>query len=127
MEIYASKLYQKAFRGNKSKETYLKACGWLAQNVISDEHVNDNVTYNIEKGYDNESGCYLYIVTIYAKLDKQQVEQRHCSICKEVNGSFLMNEQIKCDWCKLQAYFRREQSMLKEKKLFIKNRMEGTQ
>ena len=40
MEIYASKLYQKVFRGNKSKETYLKACGWLAQNVVSDPHIN---------------------------------------------------------------------------------------
>lgn len=127
MEIYASKLYQKVFRGNKSKDTYLKACGWLAQHIVSDEHINNNVTYNIEKEYDKELGCYLYTVTIYAKLDKQQIEQRHCGICKEVNGSFLMNEQIKCDWCKLQAYFRRERDMLKEKKLFIKNRMEGTQ
>lgn len=127
MEIYASKLYQKVFRGNKSKETYLKACGWLAQNVVSDEHINNNVTYSVVKSYDRESGTYLYTVTIFAKINKEEIEKRHCSICKEVNGSFLMNEQIKCDWCKLQAYFRREQSMLKEKKLFVKNRMEGTQ
>ena len=49
MEIYASKLYQKVFRGNKSKETYLKACGWLAQNVVSDPSINSNVTYSINK------------------------------------------------------------------------------
>lgn len=125
MEIYASKLYQKAFRGNKSKDTYLKACGWLAQNVISNEHINDNVMYNIEKGYDNETGCYLYVITIYAKMNKEEIKGRHCAICKEVNGSFLMNEEIKCDWCKLQAYFRREDEMIKEKKRFIKEKMSG--
>lgn len=27
-----------------------------------------------------------------------------------------MKEEIKCDWCKLQAYFRREDDMIKEKK-----------
>ena len=125
MEIYASKLYQKVFHGNISKDTYLKACGWLAKNVISDEQINSNVTYSIEKGYDEESGTYLYTVTLFAKLNKEEIENRHCSICKELNGSFLMNEEIKCDWCKLQAYFRREDDMLKEKKRFIKWKMEG--
>ena len=125
MEIYASKLYQKVFRGNVSKDTYLKACGWLAKNIISDEHINSNVTYTIEKGYDNEVGCYLYTVTIFAKLNKDDVDSRHCSICREVNGSFLMNEEAKCDWCKLKAYHRREQDMVKEKKLFVKNKLEG--
>ena len=125
MEIYASKLYQKVFRGNISKDTYLKACGWLAKNVVSDEQINNNVTYSIEKGYDEESGVYLYTVTLFAKLNKEEIENRHCSICKELNGSFLMNEEIKCDWCKLKAYFRREDDMLKEKKRFIKFKMKG--
>ena len=125
MEIYASKLYQKVFHGNISKDTYLKACGWLAKNVISDEQINSNVTYSIEKGYDEESGVYLYTVTLFAKLNKEEIENRHCSICRELNGSFLMKEEIKCDWCKLQAYFRREDDMLKEKKRFIKCKMEG--
>ena len=111
MEIYASKLYQKVFHGNISKDTYLKACGWLAKNVISDEQINSNVTYSIEKGYDEESGTYLYTVTLFAKLNKEEIENRHCSICKELNGSFLMNEEIKCDWCKLKAFFRREDDM----------------
>lgn len=124
MEIYASKLYQKVFRGNKSKQTYLKACGWLAQHVISNPKINQNVTYTIEKGYDDEAGTYLYTVTIFAKIDKKVIEQRHCNVCREVNGSFLMNEQIHCDWCKLKAYFRREQDMLKEKKLFVKQAIE---
>lgn len=124
MEIYASKLYQKVFRGNKSKDTYLKACGWLAQNVVSDPHINNNVTYSINKGYDEQSGTYLYTVELLVKLDKEQLDNRHCSICKEINGSFLMNEQLKCDWCKLQGYFRREQQMVQEKKRFIKERME---
>ena len=125
MEIYASKLYQKVFHGNMSKDTYLKACVWLAKNVISDEQINNNVTYSIEKGYDEESGVYLYTVTLFAKLNKEEIENRHCSICRELNGSFLMKEEIKCDWCKLQAYFRREDDMLKEKKRFIKCKMEG--
>ena len=125
MEIYASKLYQKVFRGNISKGTYLKACGWLAKNVVSDEQINNNVTYSIEKGYDEESGVYLYTVTLFAKLNKEEIDNRQCSIWRELNGSFLMNEEIKCDWCKLQAYFRREDDMLKEKKRFIKWKMEG--
>ena len=125
MEIYASKLYQKVFSGNISKDTYLKACGWLAKNVVSDEQINNNVTYSIEKGYDEESGVYLYTVTLFAKLNKEEIENRHCSICRELNGSFLMNEEIKCDWCKLHAYFRREDDMRKEEKRFIKCKMEG--
>lgn len=124
MDIYASKLYKKVFRGNKSKETYIKACGWLAKNIVSDEKINKNVAYTIEKDYDNNTGLYLYTVTIFAKLNKDDVEKRHCGICKELNGSFLMKEEIKCDWCKLQAYFRREQNMLKEKKLFLKKSLE---
>lgn len=125
MEIYASKLYQKVFRGNKSKDTYLKACGWLAQNVVSDQQINNNVTYTIEKGYDEESGVYLYTVTLFAKLNKEEIKNRHCGICRELNGSFLMKEEIKCDWCKLQAYFRREDAMIKEKKRFIKEKISG--
>lgn len=36
-----------------------------------------------------------------------------------------MKEEIKCDWCKLQAYFRREDDMIKEKKRFIKEKISG--
>lgn len=88
MEIYASKLYQKVFRGNKSKDTYLKACGWLAQNVVSDQQINNNVTYTIEKGYDDESGVYLYTVTLFAKLNKEDIKNRHCGICRELMVAF---------------------------------------
>ena len=49
MEIYASKLFQKVFRGNKSVDTYLKACKWLVNEVVSKENINENVTYTIEK------------------------------------------------------------------------------
>lgn len=125
MEIYASKLYQKVFRGNKSKDTYLKACGWLAKNVMSNEVINSNVIYTIEKSYETESRMYVYTIILFAKLNKEDVEERHCGICKEINSSFLMQEEIKCDWCKLQAYNRRERDLMLHKKQWIKEQMQG--
>lgn len=125
MDLYASKLYQKVFRGNKSKETYLKACGWIATKIVSNEKVNNNVVYTISKGYDSECGLFIYTITVFAKINEDEIVNRHCNICKELNGSFLMKEEIKCDWCKLQAYLRREEQMLKEKKLFVKHEMLG--
>lgn len=125
MEIYASSVFKKTFRGKVSKDTYLDVCKWLAKNVVSNEVINSNVIYTIEKSYEAESRMYVYTINLFAKLKKEDVEERHCGICKEINSSFLMQEEIKCDWCKLQAYNRRERDLMLHKKQWIKEQMQG--
>ena len=62
MEIYASKLYQKVFRGNISKDTYLKAMLSLF------DELNISITDNIQKEFTIKVNDIKYTIFIYRRM-----------------------------------------------------------
>lgn len=105
MTGYIKEVCSKQFTDKVSKNAYLKACKWLTK-VVSQKEINEHVTYNIVKTYDNY-GLPTFVVTIYAVANEKELEDRHCNICKEIHNSFLMHERVTCAECKLKAFQRR--------------------
>ena len=112
-------IFTKKFRGENQKDAYLKACKWLAVNVVSKDELNRNVTYNISK-FEDETQLPSVELKIQVVIEESIAKERHCEICKETHKSFFINEQFNCNECKLNSYHKRCENLINEKKLHIK-------
>lgn len=119
---YCGRILTKRFTSVNSKKCYMKVVKWLALNVISKPQLAQQVTYTIVKSYG--SGVYVYTLEVFARLDGEQVKERHCAICKEVHSSFFINQESDCNNCKLCGYFNREHEMLHGKQQWVKEQIE---
>ena len=121
MRGYCAKVLTKKFTSSESKKCYMKVVKWLSLNVVGNPKLDGKVTYTITKSYNN--GIYTYTLELFARIDGEQVKERHCAICKEVHNSFFVNQQSDCSNCKLFAYFRREDDMLSNQQQAIKQQL----
>lgn len=118
--LIAEKVLEKDFQGKTTKEAYLNCCKWLSTNIIAVNN-SKNITYKIEK-INTDSWSKTIRLTVYVTADEEEVQERHCNICKEVSGSFFMKQnKYMCDVCKMPPYRRR----LKEKLDLIREALKG--
>lgn len=122
MEI-EERLYTKTFKDKKSKDCYLSVCKWLANNIVSNIDFNKNIRYNIEKSFDEKIGLYVYTLNLYISLDFDELQKRHCAICKETHSSFFISEETNCNWCKIKAFLNRLDNQMQLKKKFAKEKI----
>ena len=120
---YCGKILTKKFTGRDSKKCYMKVVKWLALNVVSNPQLDGQVTYTITKSY--KGGVYTYTLELFARLDGEQVTERHCAICKETHSLFFINQEANCNSCNLQAYFNRKHDMLQTKQQWVKEQLLG--
>lgn len=116
----ATKYYEKDFRGEDSKNTYLKVCKWIAKYVISDPHTSVT-SWKITKTHDDLDGC-IFKLELYTMLDLQEMDERFCKVCREVHKVFFENCEI-CNVCRKQAYARRMQDALSISKDYLAQRI----
>lgn len=118
---YSKRILSKEFCDNKSKNAYMKVCKYLAENIISNDKISNNVSYTITKGeYDDDSGIYKYILEVYVKVNEDDILNQHCNICKETHSSFFISEETNCNWCKIHALQRRIEEKVKVKQTMVK-------
>ena len=117
--LIGEKIKEKKFCGANTKDAYLKACKWISSNIIAVNN-SEHITYKIEKmkdGYDISVR-----VIIYAVIDEEEVYERHCNICKEMQGAFFLKQnKYMCESCNLVPYKRR----VKERLELIKETLKG--
>lgn len=126
MANLCKRILKKEFKNKNSKEAYLEACKWLANNVVSNDFVSSRTTYSIQKTRNEETGLYVYVLELFVKVDEKEIMNKHCAICKETHSSFFINEETNCNWCKIAAFDRRLESELSKFGSLVKDSMKGS-
>lgn len=120
--LVSEKVLEKEFKGNSMKGAYMKACKWVATNVLAINN-SKNITYKIVKQIKN--GRYTGNVVLYVLVtaEEKDVLDKNCKICKETGKMFYIAEQKhKCESCRIMPYRKRIEDKLKN----IKESMKGT-
>lgn len=97
---HATKFYKRKFNGKSHKEAYLKACKWVAINILADDEISKDVVWKITKLKDLPSVELELFGTVH---DAEHVKQ-FCTVCKEFHTSFYINQQQNCNGCNMMAY-----------------------
>ena len=104
--IHIKKFYERRFSAKDSKEAYLKACKFVASNIISKASKVEasKVTWDVTKV--DSDGLPTFMLTLYIKFDDTEFMKKTCNACKEFHKSFFINENFNCDRCNKVGYER---------------------
>lgn len=97
--------YEREFKAKKSKEAYLKACKFVASNIISASSKVEvsKVTWDVVR-VSNDDDLPTFRLTLYYKFDDTQFMKQTCEACKEFHKSFFINENFNCNRCNKVGY-----------------------
>ena len=107
--LHIKKFYERKFVAKESKDAYLKACKFVASNVISKASKVEatKVTWDIlpvETSGDDDLPTFM--LTLYIKFDDAEFSKMTCDKCKEFHQSFFINENFNCNRCNKVGYER---------------------
>lgn len=104
--ICIQKFYERDFRSEKPKNAYLKACKFIASNVINkgSKVEVEKVTWDIKRIDIDEDDLPTFRLSLYYKFDDTQFMQQTCEACKEFHKSFFINENYNCSRCNKVGY-----------------------
>jgi hypothetical protein len=112
--LYIEKFYSKDFRDKSSKEAYLKACKFVATNILSKGSKVEvsKVTWDIIR-VDNQKGDLpTFRLSLYYKFDDTEFKKQTCNACKEFHKSFFINSDFNCSRCNKIGYEKNIQEKL---------------
>lgn len=97
--------YEREFKAKKSKDAYLKACKFVASNIISESSKVEvsKVTWDVVR-VSNDDDLPTFRLTLYYKFDDTQFMKQTCEACKEFHKSFFINENYNCNRCNKVGY-----------------------
>jgi pantothenate kinase len=119
----AKVFYHKEFSANESKKAYLKACKWVANNVVNKESDIGETFWKIYKTFEDKDKT-TFRLDLYCMLDAKDEKYRFCKACKEHHSSFYSNNVYNCNECKMITYVDRIEARLDIKEQYRKERME---
>lgn len=121
---YTKKIFSKSFQAKTMKDAYLKACKWIANNIMSNDKISKICSYQIIKnGFNSESNSRECILDVYVNISEKEILEHHCAICKETHKSFFINEETNCNYCKIAAFDRRLEEKIKIIESYVKDMM----
>lgn len=120
MALYTLKFFEASFKNEESKKAYLKACQWLAENIISKVEMED-ILFKVKKVKDSDLPTFK--VELYITLEEEQFVDSFCARCKEFHSSFYLNQQYNCDACNMQSFRKGLNQKLGIKKSYNKEKL----
>lgn len=111
--MLTKEVYCKTFTEEKSKDAYLAACKWVANNVISKVEADNKVLWRIEKVKSPDPNFTTFKLCLYASLDEKKLNESFCTKCREYHSSFFINIQYACNTCTNKAFFMEMDQKLK--------------
>jgi len=104
---YTSKIFEKDFSDEISKNAYLKATKWLALNVYGKGNLSNHIVVQVNK-LEKEKGQKetVFRVTLYFVVNFEELHNSHCNACKQSTNLF-MNNKPNCQECKYNAFIAR--------------------
>ena len=103
MTLYSEKIFEKSFSDEISKEAYLKACKWLAQNVYS-KSSSEYLTVKVTKVKTTKKQNPTFLVEIFVSIDEKEIKNSVCEKCRLMHSMFYCIDKPRCDECKLTVY-----------------------
>ena len=101
MATISFKIFEKKFKNEVSKKAYLECCKWIAEKIIKNKQIRENVTYKIEK---SDSKIPTFIVTVFLNVDEKITKETFCKNCHHLYNTFYQVDKINCGECKMRAY-----------------------
>lgn len=117
----AIKFFEKEFKSEESKNAYLKACKWVAKNIISKVEIGETF-WNINK-VENAS-LPTFKLELYCMLDESEFRQGFCDKCQQFHKAFYINQFYNCNRCNMKTYTEYAESKLIIKKTYRKERLD---
>ena len=101
--VCIKKFYEREFKAEDSKNAYLKACKFVASNIISKGSKVEvsKVTWDVVRV---EGDLPTFCLTLYYKFDDTDFMKQSCDACKEFHKSFFINENYNCNRCNKVGY-----------------------
>lgn len=106
---YTKEVYSKEFTDAVSKQAYLKACKWLAQNVYVSPSYSESIVVKIKKKDKRETkdgDLFVFEVVLYYSTNLVNAKDRFCNNCKQMHQTFYSNSP-QCSECKLKVFFKK--------------------
>jgi hypothetical protein len=103
---YTKEVYRREFTDAVSKQAYLKACKWLAQNVYVSPSYSESIVVKIRKKdkRDTKNGVlFVFEVVLYYSADLNNAKDRFCNNCRQMHETFYSNKP-QCSECKLKVF-----------------------
>ena len=100
--FYSEFLYEISFSDKVSKQAYLRACKWLAQNVYGKDEFSDYVTVKIIK--DKKRKLPTFTVKLFITINEKEMCEDYCGKCKQLHTIFYSVDKSDCTACKLNGY-----------------------
>lgn len=104
---HIQKFYERKFRAQDSKEAYLRACKFVATNIISkgSKVEASKVVWDVMRiDEQDEESLPTFQLTLYYKFDDTEFMKQTCNACKEFHKSFFINENYNCNRCNKVGY-----------------------
>lgn len=99
---YSEDVYEISFSDKVSKQAYLKACKWLAQNVYSKDELSDYISVQIKKN--KERQLPTFTVKLFITVNERDLCRSYCDKCKQLHTLFYSVDKVNCETCKLNGY-----------------------
>lgn len=103
--VYIEKFYERNFKAENAKDAYLKACSFVASNILSKKSKVEatKVTWDVTN-VSEEGGLPTFRLSLYYKFDDTEFMHQTCEACKQFHKSFFINENFNCDKCNKVGY-----------------------
>ena len=104
--LIIEKFYERDFKAKKAKNAYMKACRFVAANVMSkgSKVEASKVVWDIKRENEDSDDLPTFRLTLYYKFDDKEHMERTCNSCKEFHKSFFINENYNCSRCNKVGY-----------------------
>lgn len=104
--IYIQQFYERKFRAANAKDAYLKACKFVASNIVSKGSKVEvsKVTWDVTPVEDANEGLPTFQLSLYYKFDDTEFMKQTCDACKQFHSSFFINENFNCNRCNKAGY-----------------------
>ena len=112
--LYIEPFYTRNFKAKNSKDAYLKACKFVASNIVNDKSKVEasKVTWDVTKVKSDDESLPTFQLTLYYKFDDKEFMENTCKACKEFHHSFFVNENFNCNRCNKVGYAKNVQEKL---------------
>ena len=98
------------------KDAYLNANKWYATKILSNEKfANVKVEYKL-----NREECKVKLI-LYSTVDINEIQDRHCKVCKELHTKVFENEFFNCNTCNLISFYNKIKEAGSRKRLYYRD------
>lgn len=116
------KVMEKEFGSEKHnlKDAYLKANKWYASAFLSNpKFTNLSVEYKL-----NRDEMKVKMI-VYSSVNINEIQERHCKVCKELHTKVFENEFFNCNNCNLISFYNKIKEAGNKKRLYYKDIYSG--